>query len=122
MKRHLIHAVGALGAAVLLSGSPAAESVVSFPILLAGQDCINAQGCYDTEWTLENTATFTESWGLDGSWIYSVGANMLIMQYTQGMNWDYEYRGVRTGTCFEGVIFDVATGTQAGVWNACLVP
>ena len=124
MKRLLLSAVGALGAAILLAGSPSADSAVTFPVLLEGEDCVFVAGagqqCYDTTWTLEGPGVFSESWGLTGTWGYNMAASTLVMQYVPGMGWDYEYRGVRTGTCFDGAVFDL-TGAQKGAWNACLV-
>ena len=108
-------------AGVALSAPQVAVTAPSFPIVLDGVDCVDIY-CYNTQWTLNQDGTMTESYGLSGTWIYNKNygnSGGLIIAYDPSQ-WPYEYLGARTNLCLSGPARDLY-GTIVGTFDACVL-
>jgi len=102
--------------------SPAAHAF-EFPVILTGQDCVNAQ-CFETTWTLFANGTFTER-NLSGTYTWipgfgGPGAGRLELAYDPAGPWPYTYQGHQSGTCVSGDSLNQGGG-DVGSFDACLV-
>lgn len=67
-------------------------------------------------WTLYEDHTFANSLGVQGTWSWDPGTEVLVVQYDSGTR----YEGTRTsGFCLAGDA--TAPGGVYGTWDGCLV-